>query len=385
MGRKRHSAEEIVNKLREAEVLMSQGSSVAGVCKQIGVHEQTYYKWRREYGGLKTDQAKRFKELEQENGRLKKLLAESELDKAIPSRSRSAKTLSPTRRRRVVSEVIDHLRVSERRACKVLCQPRAVQRYLPIERDDEGPLTRRIVALAAMYGRYGTPRITALLRDEGWTVNHKRVERIWKREGLKVPKKQPKRGRLWLNDGSCVRLRPEHKDHVWAYDFVQTRTHDGRPFRVLAIVDEYTRECLALDVDRQLKSDDVLERLAWLMATRSVPEHIRSDNGPEFTAKVVRGWLKRVGVKTLFIEPGSPWENGYVESFNGKLRDELLNGELFYTLKEAKVLIERWRRHYNTIRPHSSLDYRPPAPETITAEPGSAPLRPPLQTSLGLP
>jgi len=255
--------------------------------------------------------------------------------------------------------------VSERRACQVLGQSRATQRYLPRVRDDETPLTQRIIELAAMYGRYGTPRITALLNTEGWAVNHKRVERIWQQEGLKVPKKQPKRGRLWLNDGSCVRLRPEYKDHVWAYDFVQARTHEGRSFRMLTLVDEFTRECLAIDVARHLRSDDVLERLAWLFATRGVPDHIRSDNGPEFTARVVRDWLERMRVKTLFIEPGSPWENGYVESFNGKLRDELLNGEIFYTLREAKVLIERWRRHYNTVRPHSSLGYRPPAPEAI--------------------
>ena len=255
--------------------------------------------------------------------------------------------------------------VSERRACRALRMSRSTCRYAPIERDDEVPLTKRIIDLAAAFGRYGYRRIAALLRHEGWRVNHKRVERIWRREGLRVPKKQPKRGRLWLNDGSCVRLRPTHKDHVWAYDFVQARTHDGRSFRMLTVIDEYTRECLAIDVARKLKSDDVLERLAWLFVTRGVPEHIRSDNGPEFTATVVRRWLKRVGVKTLFIEPGSPWENGYCESFNGKLRDELLQRELFYTLKEAKVLIERWRNHYNTIRPHSALGYRPPAPETI--------------------
>jgi len=252
---------------------------------------------------------------------------------------------------------------------------RATCRYAPIERDDEMPLTKRIIELAAMFGRYGYRKITALLRLEGWRVNHKRVERIWRREGLKVPKKQPRRGRLWLNDGSCVRLRPERKDHVWAYDFVQARTHDGRAFRMLTVVDEFTRECLAIDVARSLKSDDVLERLSWLFVTRGVPEHIRSDNGPEFTARVVRKWLKDVGVKTLFIEPGSPWENGYVESFNGKLRDEMLDREVFYTLKEAKVLIERWRWDYNTIRPHSSLGYRPPAPETIAEEPCSATLR----------
>ena len=222
-----------------------------------------------------------------------------------------------------------------------------------------------MIELATTYGRYGYRRVTALLRREGWRVNHKRVERLWRREGLKVPQKQPKRGRLWLNDGSCVRLRPEYRNHVWSYDFVFDRTRDGRPLRMLTIVDEFTRECLAIDVERRLGSSDVLERLADLFVRHGTPEYIRSDNGPEFTAHAVRRWLGRVGVRTLFIEPGSPWENGYVESFNGKLRDELLNGELFYTLTEAKILIEKWRRMYNEIRPHSSLGYRPPAPVTI--------------------
>ena len=226
-------------------------------------------------------------------------------------------------------------------------------------------MTAAIVRLASAYGRYGYRRITALLRGEGWHVNHKRVERIWRREGLKVPVKQPKRGRLWLNDGSCIRLRPNWPNHVWAYDFVMARTHDGRAFRMLTIIDEYTRECLAIDVARQLRSDDVLYRLAALFVDRGPPDHIRSDNGAEFTAKAVREWLARVGVKTLYIEPGSPWENGYNESFNGKLRDELLDGEIFYSLKEAQILIERWRQHYNTVRPHSALGYRPPAPQAI--------------------
>ena len=199
-------------------------------------------------------------------------------------------------------------------------------------------------------------------------MNHKKVERIWRREGLKVPQKQPKRGRLWLNDGSCIRLRPEHKDHVWSYDFVMARTTDGRVFRILNIIDEYTRECLAIKVDRRIRSQDVIDQLYYLFIFRGIPEHIRSDNGPEFTAKAIRKWLSKVGVKTLFIEPGSPWENGYIESFNGKLRDELLNGEIFTTLMEAKVLIERWRREYNQVRPHSSLGYRSPAPETIISK-----------------
>ena len=223
----------------------------------------------------------------------------------------------------------------------------------------------RIVELAKAYGRYGYRRIAALLHREGWRVNHKKVERIWRQEGLRVPKKQPKRGRLWWNDGSCVRKRAEHRDHVWSYDFVADRTHDGRGIRMLVIVDEFTRECLAIEVARSLRSQHVLECLGDLFLKRGTPDYIRSDNGPEFTAHAVREWLDGVDVDTLFIEPGSPWENGYVESFNGKFRDELLNGEIFYTLKEAQVIIERWRREYNTFRPHSALGYRPPAPETV--------------------
>ncbi len=255
--------------------------------------------------------------------------------------------------------------MSERRACRVLGPSRTTQRYQPIVAEDEEPLTAAIIRLAGQYGRYGYRRIAALLRTEGWRVNHKRVERIWRREGLKVPLKQPKRGRPWLNDGSCIRLRPSCRGHVWAYDFVQARTHDGKAFRMLTVIDEFTRECHAIEVARRLRHDDVLACLAVLFIRHGPPTHIRSDNGSEFTASAVRDWLPRVGVKTLYIEPGSPWENGYNESFNGKLRDELLNGEIFYTLKEAKVLIEQWRNHYNTVRPHGALGYRPPAPRTI--------------------
>jgi transposase InsO family protein len=246
----------------------------------------------------------------------------------------------------------------------VLGQARATQRLCPPVSGEEARLLSDITELATKYGRYGYRRITALLNnDKGWRVNHKRVERIWRQEGLKVPRKQPKRGRLWLNDGSCIRLRPGHKDHVWSYDFVIARTSDGRPFKMLTILDEYTRECLAILVERRLTSEDVINQLYTLFLTRGVPEHIRSDNGPEFTARVIRKWLARMGVKTLFIKPGSPWENGYIESFNGKLRDELLNREIFTSLTEAKVLISGWRKEYNHSRPHSAKSYKPPAPE----------------------
>jgi len=229
-------------------------------------------------------------------------------------------------------------------------------------RRDEDALTRAIITLASQYGRYGYRRITALLKQAGWPVGKDRVERIWRREGLKVPQKQRARGRLWLNDGSCVRLRPERANHVWSYDFVSAATHDGRTLRLLTLIDECTRECLAIRVARRLSSQEVIETLADVMLVRGIPAYLRSDNGPEFVARELRKWLGRLGTGTLYIEPGSPWENGYCESFNGKLRDECLNGEIFYSLKEAQVVIEQWRVEYNTRRPHSALGYRPPVP-----------------------
>jgi transposase InsO family protein len=256
--------------------------------------------------------------------------------------------------------------------CRALGQNRGALRK-PVKRpDDEETLTNDIVCLATKYGRYGYKRITALLRVEGWRVNHKRVERIWRQEALKVPQKHKKRGRLYLNDGSCIRLRPCWKDHVWAYDFVADRLACGTKIRFLTVVDEYTRECLALRVGYGLGADDVMDVLTGLFITRGVPDHIRSDNGSEFTARSIRSWLSRLGVKTLYISPGSPWENGYNESFNGKLRDEFLNGEIFFTLKEAQVLSEEWRHLYNHIRPHTSLGYKPPAPLARMKEVASA-------------
>jgi putative transposase len=265
--------------------------------------------------------------------------------------------------------------VSERYACRVLGQWRGTQRYLPMDRTDQEALTEAMIALAIEYGRYGYRRIAVELRKAGWQVSTDRVQRIWRREGLKVPQKQRSRGRLWLNNGSCVRLRPERANHVWSYDFVSAVTHDGRTLRLLVLIDEYTRECLAIRVARRLRSYEVIETLAEVMLWRGIPEHIRSDNGPEFVAQELRTWLGKVGTGTLYIEPGSPWENGYCESFNGKLRDECLNGEIFYSLKEAQIVIEQWRVEYNTRRPHSALGYRPPAPAAYS------PLVPPNSVS----
>jgi len=275
--------------------------------------------------------------------------------------------IAPDSKRQAVRQAVEALDVSERKACQVIGQPRSTQRYDKQIPADEDLLRQRIIELASEYGRYGYRRITALLRNEGWLVNHKRVQRIWREEGLKVPQKQPKRGRLWLNDGSIVRLKPLFSKHVWSYDFMEDRTHNGVKFRILNVMDEFTRECLAVKVARSLTSHNVIEVLTELFIERGVPVHIRSDNG--LIAKRVRDWLERLQVRPLFIEPGSPWENGYIESFNGKMRDELLSLEIFYSLKEAQVLIEMWRRHYNTIRPHSALGYRPPVPASILVQP----------------
>jgi putative transposase len=248
----------------------------------------------------------------------------------------------------------------------VLGQHRSTQRRIPTGPDDEERLTADIVELARQYGRYGYRKIAELLRTTaGWVVNDKRVERIWRREGLKVPAKQPKRSRLWLADGSCLRLRAERPNHVWSYDFVEDRTHEGRKYRMLNIIDEFTHECLAIRIDRKLKSVDVIDGLSDLFILRGVPERLRSDNGPEFVAKAVQDWIAAVGAKAAYIAPGSPWENGFIESFNARLRDELLDGEIFYSLAEARIVVESWRRHYNAKRPHASLGYKPPAPEVF--------------------
>ena len=236
---------------------------------------------------------------------------------------------------------------------------------MPVARADEDRLVADLIELARQYGRYGSRRIAALLRIAGRQVNNKRVERLWRREELKVPMKQPKKGRLWLNDGSCVRLRPEYRNHVWSYDVVHHRTDDGKAFRTLNILDEHSRECLAIRVKRKLNSTEVIDALTDLFILHGVPAYIRSDNGPEFIAQAVCNWIEAVGAKTAYIEPGSPWEHGYCESINARFRDELLEGKLFYSLREAQILIEQWRKHYNTKRPHSALGYRPPAPETI--------------------
>lgn len=280
--------------------------------------------------------------------------------------------MSPAQRRGAVRHLQDAFGVSQRRACRVLGQPRSTQRQKPKTREKERQLVRRMLELVAKHPRYGYRRIWALLRREGWRVNRKRIWRLWRREGLKVPRKQRKKRRLGSSANSCVRRPAQHKDHVWAWDFLHDRTSDGRPLKWFTLVDEYTRECLALEVRRGMTAEAVREILTGVVQQRGAPGHIRSDNGPEFIARAIRSWMGEASMETLYIEPGAPWENGYAESFNSKVRDELLNAEEFANLLEAQVLGREWKQGYNHERPHSSLGYRTPAEFGAScARPGS--------------
>ena len=254
-----------------------------------------------------------------------------------------------------------HFSISERRACRALGQSRSSQRYTSAKPHRDRALVERMKALASQHPRYGYRRVHALLVREGWRVNRKRVQRLWRTEGLKVPRRQRKRQRLGTSANGVLRRNAEHRNQIWSYDFTMDQTADGKRLKLMPVVDEYTRECLAIEVERSMSAEDVISTLGYLFQVHGEPEFIRSDNGPEFVATAVQNWLAASGVSTLYIAPGSPWENAYVETFNGKLEDELLGREIFFTLAEAKVLIEQYRLEYNHERPHSSLNYQTPA------------------------
>jgi putative transposase len=286
-------------------------------------------------------------------------------------------------RRQAVRQLQETFGVSQRRACRVLGQPRSTQRQTPKTSEEEERLVRRMLELVRQHPRWGYRRITVLLRREGWRVNRKRVYRLWRQQGLKVPKKQRKKRRLGHSGNSCVRRPAQHKDHVWTWDFLHDRTSDGRPLKWLTLIDEYTRECLALEVARGMTASAVQAVLAGVVQERGAPMHLRSDNGSEFIASAMRAWMTAAGLETLYIAPGAPWENGYAESFNSKVRDELLNAEEFGSVLEAKVLAKEWRQEYNHVRPHSSLGYRTPAEfGEMCLRPDSAALRRAEDTSV---
>ena len=268
---------------------------------------------------------------------------------------------------------LGHDQVSQRRACRVLGQPRGTQRYRPKRPELDRPLIEAMRRVSDARPRFGCERVHPVLTQSGWSVGLSRVHRLWKQEQMQVPRRQRKRRRLpGRSANSCVRHRAKHRNHVWSYDFVSERTEDGRQMKLLVVLDEYTRECLAIESQRSFTARDVILTLQYLFAVRGAPEHIRSDNGPEFVARQMRRWLARACVGTLYIQKASPWENAYVESFNGKLRDELLNSELFLSLTEARYVLDDWRLDYNHRRPHSSLDWQTPAAFAATLETESA-------------
>ena len=269
---------------------------------------------------------------------------------------------------------LGHDEVSERRVCRVLGQARSTQRYSPKRLDDDRLLITEMRRLVEAYPRYGSERVHRILINTGWRVNFKRVHRLWQQEHLQVPQKQHKRRRLpGCSANSCIRRRAQAPNDVWSYDFLTDRTEDGRQLKLLVVIDEFTRECLAIEVGRTFTARDVILTLQYLFALRGAPRHLRSDNGPEFVAQKVQSWLKQASVTTLYIEKGSPWENGYVESFNGKLRDELLNRELFLSVPEARYVSDEWRMEYNHRRPHSGIGWQTPAAFAATQAAGAFP------------
>ncbi|WP_232056229.1 IS3 family transposase [Tuwongella immobilis] len=358
---KRHTPEQIIQKLRLAEKLQSEGQTIAQVCQRLGVSEQTFHRWRNQYGGMKADEARRLKELEAENVRLKRLVADLALDKQMLQEVVRKKILTAAAGRAIVAELAATFDVSQRRVCEVVGLHRSTMRQRPAPREDEARLVEAMLELVGRHPRYGYRRIWVLLVRAGWRVNRKRVSRLWKAQGLRVPRKIRKKTRLGQLANGCSRYRAEGKDHVWCWDFIHDRTTSGSTLKVLSVLDEYTRECLALEVGRSMGSREVIGVLAELVEVRGAPGHIRSDNGPEFIAGAIRDWLAGAGVGTLYVEPGSPWENGYAESFHSRVRDEFLGVEEFASVTEAKVLAGQWRREYNHERPHSSLGYKTPA------------------------
>ncbi|MEX5297065.1 IS3-like element ISAar43 family transposase [Kocuria sp. CPCC 205268] len=358
-SRKRHTSEQVVRKLGQADRMLAGGSDIAGVCRELGVSEQTYYRWRNQYGGLKADDAKRLKELEKQNATLKRLLAEAELEKAALKELAGGKLLGPGRRRAAVDHLKRKLRVSERMACRLAGLSRsAYRRPLQGETTADPDLALRdwLRAYAKKHPRWGYRRAYHDARGEGWVVNHKKIQRLWREEGLRVPQR---RHRKRVGSSTVDAPAAVAPNLVWAVDFQFDADEQGRPIKICSIVDEHTRECIGGLVERSITADRLTAHLEDLVAVRGAPAVLRSDNGPEFISDAMADWAgTRTGL--FYIPPGSPWHNGYVESFNSRLRDECLNINSFYSLLHAQVVIGDWKTEYNHDRRHSSLGYLAP-------------------------
>ncbi|MGI8731236.1 MAG: IS3 family transposase [Solirubrobacteraceae bacterium] len=361
MKRRRHTPEQVIRKLREAERLLGEGKTTAEVARHLEVSENTYHRWQRQFGGMKADDAKRLRELERENARLKAIVADQALEAQALREVGQGKLVSPARRRRAVAMLRDRLGVSERWACRVVGQHRSTERREPTVASDDQALRAELRQIAADRPRWGYRRAHHELGLQGWQVNRKRVQRLWREEGLRVVRRPRKRRRA--GDGPCARdVLAAGPDEVWAIDFQHDQTADGRALRLVNVVDEFTREALIMRCERSISADDTVAALEALVAARGrAPRILRCDNGPELTSHTLRDWCRFSHAQTAFIEPGAPWQNAYVESFHARVRDELLNLEQFACLAEARVVIDDWREDYNNRRPHSSLGMRTPA------------------------
>ncbi|WP_404442925.1 IS3 family transposase [Microbacterium marinum] len=359
-SRKRHTPEQVVRKLGQADRMLADGQDVAAVCRELGVSEQTYYRWRNQFGGLKADDAKRLKELEKQNATLKRLLAEAELEKAALKELAGGKLLGPGRRRAAVAHLVRALQVSERMACRLVGLSRSAYRR-PLKgdtvTDPDRALRDWLRAWAKNHPRYGYRRAYHDARAEGWVVNHKKIQRLWRDEGLRVPQR---RRRKRVGSSTVDAATADAPNVVWAVDFQFDADEQGRPIKICSIVDEHTRECIGGLTERSITADRLTAHLEDLVAVRGAPAVLRSDNGPEFISDAMADWAgTRTGLS--YIPPGSPWRNGYVESFNSRIRDECLNINSFYSLLHAQVVIGDWKDEYNHHRRHSSLGYLPPA------------------------
>ncbi|HXM34765.1 MAG TPA: IS3 family transposase [Pyrinomonadaceae bacterium] len=352
MPRKGHTEEQIVYALRQVEG----GKKVSEVCREMGVSPQAFYRWKRRYGGLGLNEVRELRQLREENRKLKGIVADLTLDKHILQEVLSKKGMKPAKRRELVREIRQAYKLNELRACGLIRITRWSNRYQS-RRDPQTELRVRLRDLASTRIRYGYRRLTVMLRREGWHVNTKRVYRLYREEGLELRmKKRAKRAaqaRIRLAEASYPNQR-------WSMDFVSDRMVDGRWFRILTVVDQYTRECLCAHADRSQTGEKVSEQLERVIALRGAPESITSDNGSEFAGQAMDYWAHQTGVKLDFIRPGKPVENGYSESFNGRLRDECLNVEVFLDLADAQSKIESWKHDYNQQRPHSALADRTP-------------------------
>ncbi|MBU2818318.1 MULTISPECIES: IS3 family transposase [Acidithiobacillus] len=351
MRKSRFSEEKMVSILREAD-----REPVGEVAKRHGISEQTIYNWRRHFGSMDTADVKKLRELEQENARLKKMLADRDLEIDVMKEIAAKKLVSAQARREQVRFAVGR-GLSQRRACALLSVARSALNYTSKMLEKDVPALGAMNVLSAQYPRFGYRRVHVFMERQGFQMGHGRAWRLWSKGNLQVPRKRPRKRVVGSRPRPCI---PRGPGQVWAYDFVHDACANGQKIKCLTVIDEFTKISLAIDVAGSIRSGRVVEVLSQLVSVHGAPRYVRSDNGPEFVSRAILRWARSENIDLALSDPGKPWQNGVDESFNGKFRDECLSLEWFRNRTEAKVVIEQWRRHYNEVRPHSSLGYRTP-------------------------